>query len=164
MSPRDSAPHGAHGINLQICRGEFVFLTGASGAGKTTFLRLIFGALRPSSGQIVINGVDLSRIQRSELDLLRRKIGFIFQDFKLLPNKTVFSNVALALEVLGERRAMIRRKTHQVLRLVGLSHREEAFPLQLSGGEQQRVAIARAIVREPSFCWRMSRRAISIQP
>ncbi len=136
-------------INLQIRRGEFVFVTGPSGAGKTTLLRLIFGAERPSSGQILINGINLSRISRAKLDLLRRRIGFVFQDFKLLSKKTVFANVALALEVLGEPKAVIRRKTHQVLRLVGLADREQAFPPQLSGGEQQRVAIARAIVREP---------------
>ena len=124
-------------------------MTGPSGAGKTTLLRLIFGTEKPSSGHILINGVNLSRISRSKLDLLRRKMGFVFQDFKLLPRKTVFENVALALEVKGEGRKFVRKKTHQSLRLVGLAEKEKAYPLSLSGGEQQRVAIARAIVNDP---------------
>ncbi len=136
-------------LNLRIHRGDFVFVTGPSGAGKTTLLRLIFGADRPTSGHIIINGINLNRINRSKLDLLRRNIGFVFQDFKLLPKKTVFQNVALALEVTGERSAFIRKKTHQTLKLVGLADKEKAYPLQISGGEQQRVAIARAIVRDP---------------
>jgi len=104
---------------------------------------------RPTSGHIVIHGVNLSRVSRSKLDLLRRRIGFVFQDFKLLPKKSVFENVALALEVTGERTSMIRQKTRQTLKLVGLAGKEKAYPLQLSGGEQQRVAIARAIVKDP---------------
>lgn len=136
-------------LNLRIHKGEFVFVTGPSGAGKTTLLRLIFGGDKPTSGHIIINGINLNRINRSKLDLLRRNIGFVFQDFKLLPKKTVFQNVALALEVTGERPAFIRKKTHQTLRLVGLAAKEKAYPLQISGGEQQRVAIARAIVRDP---------------
>lgn len=136
-------------VNLRIREGEFVFVTGPSGAGKTTLLRLIFGAERPNSGHILISGINLNRISRPKLDLLRRKIGFVFQDFKLLPRKTVFENVALALAVSGKPRAFIRKKTHLTLRLVGLAEKENAYPLQLSGGEQQRVAIARAIVRDP---------------
>ncbi len=136
-------------INLRVHEGEFVFVTGPSGAGKTTLLRLIFGAERPAGGHILINGINLSRISRTRLDLLRRKIGFVFQDFKLLTNRTVFQNVSLALEVTGERRSFIRKKTRQALKLVGLVEKEKAFPLQLSGGEQQRVAIARAIVKDP---------------
>jgi len=136
-------------VDLRIREGEFVFVTGPSGAGKTTLLRLIFGAERPASGHILINGINLNRISRTKLDLLRRKIGFVFQDFKLLPRKTVFENVALALEVTGERRSFIRKKTHQALRLVGLAEKQTAYPLQISGGEQQRVAIARAIVKDP---------------
>ena len=136
-------------LNFRVRKGEFVFITGPSGAGKTTLLRLIFGAEKPTSGHMLINGINLNRIRRLKLDLLRRDIGFVFQDFKLLPRKTVFENVALALEVTGERPGFIRKKTHQTLRLVGLAEKEKAFPLQISGGEQQRVAIARAIVKGP---------------
>jgi cell division transport system ATP-binding protein len=136
-------------INLKIRKGEFSFITGPSGAGKTTLLRLIFGALKCNEGQILIDGINLNRIKRISLDLLRRRIGFVFQDFKLLNNKTVGQNVALALEVTGERPAIVRKKTHQILRAVGLSEKEQVYPLQLSGGEQQRVAIARAIINDP---------------
>jgi cell division transport system ATP-binding protein len=136
-------------INLNVRKGEFIFITGPSGAGKTTLLRLIFGADAPTSGQILINNINLTRVRGKNLDLLRRKIGFVFQDFKLLNNKTVYQNVALALEVTGERPSIIRKKTHQALKAVGLASKEKAFPLQLSGGEQQRVAIARAIINNP---------------
>lgn len=136
-------------INLRIRQGEFVFITGPSGAGKTTLLRLVFGAQRPSDGQILISGINLGRIRRAKLDLMRRKIGFVFQDFKLLPGKTVFQNVAIALEVTGERHSIIRKKTHQMLRAVGLSRKEALYPQELSGGEQQRIAIARAIINDP---------------
>lgn len=136
-------------INLKIDEGEFVFITGPSGAGKTTLLRMIFGEERPTSGNILINGVNLNRIKGSKLALLRRNIGFVFQDFKLLSKKTVFKNVSLALEVTGERYPFIRKKTHRTLKLVGLDHKEISYPLQLSGGEQQRVAIARAIIQSP---------------
>lgn len=136
-------------ISLRIRKGEYVFITGPSGAGKTTLLRLLFGAERPTEGQILVDRINLNRISRLNLDLLRRRIGFVFQDFKLLPRETVFQNVAIALEVLGERATLVRKKTHQTLRAVGLSKKEEAYPLQLSGGEQQRVAIARAVVNNP---------------
>ena len=136
-------------INLRIHQGEFVFVTGPSGAGKTTLLRLIFGSEKPASGHLLINSINLNRIRRQKLDLLRRKIGFVFQDFKLLPKKTVFENVAISLEVMGLRPRLIRKKTHQTLRLVGLAHKEKAYPPALSGGEQQRVAIARAVVKDP---------------
>jgi cell division transport system ATP-binding protein len=136
-------------INLRIRKGEFVFITGPSGAGKTTLLRLVFGAEQPTEGQILINGINLNKISSTKLDLLRRKIGFVFQDFKLLARKTVAQNVAIALEVTGERQGAIRKKTHQMLRAVGLETKEQSYPLQLSGGEQQRVAIARAMIGDP---------------
>ena len=136
-------------INLRIVKGEFVFVTGPSGAGKTTLLRLIFGAEKPETGSILINSVNLTRISRSNLGFLRRKIGFVFQDFKLLPQRTVFENVAIALEVTGGPTRWIREKTHQTLELVGLDDKEKVYPLSLSGGEQQRVSIARAIVKDP---------------
>jgi cell division transport system ATP-binding protein len=136
-------------VNMSIRQGEFVFITGPSGAGKTTLLRLIFGAQRPSDGSILISNINLSRIRQAKLDLMRRRIGFVFQDFKLLPGKTAYQNVALALEVIGERPSVIRKKTRQVLRAVGLSGKEGLHPQELSGGEQQRIAIARAIINEP---------------
>jgi cell division transport system ATP-binding protein len=138
-----------HDIGLRIRKGEFVFITGPSGAGKTTLLRHIFGTEKPTSGQILIDGINLTRISRNNLDQLRRKIGFVFQDFKLLNNKTIYQNVALGLEVTGERPAIIRKKVHQALRAVDLSKKEKAFPLEVSGGEQQRIAIARAIINDP---------------
>lgn len=136
-------------INLRIRRGDFVFITGPSGAGKTTLLRLMFGAEQPTEGQILVDGINLNRISRLKLDLLRRRIGFVFQDFKLLNRKTVFQNVALASEVIGERHTITKKKAHQILRAVGLSIKEQAYPLQLSGGEQQRVAIARSMINNP---------------
>lgn len=143
-------PHVAlDDINLRITKGEFVFVTGPSGAGKTTLLRLIFGAEKPERGYILINSTNLTRISRSKMDLLRRKVGFVFQDFKLLPRRTVFENVAIALEVIGEPTRWIREKTRQTLELVGLEDKEKVYPPSLSGGEQQRVAIARAIVKGP---------------
>jgi len=138
-------------INLTIRKGEFLYITGPSGAGKTTMLRLIFGDEKPTEGQILINKINLNRISRLKLDLLRRDIGFVFQDFKLLNSKTVFQNVALALEIIGEKPGQIRKRAHQALRSVGLAEKEKAFPLQLSGGEQQRVAIARALINNPMF-------------
>jgi len=136
-------------VSLRIRKGEFAFVTGPSGAGKTTLLRLLFGAEQPTEGQILINGINLNRISRRNLDLLRRSIGFVFQDFKLLNRRSVFDNVALASVVMGDRSAVTRKKTHQILRAVGLAAKEQAYPLQLSGGEQQRVAIARAMINNP---------------
>ncbi len=137
-------------VGLSIHKGEFVFLTGPSGAGKTTLLRLLFAAERPTAGRIVVNGRDLTRLPPRHVPALRREIGVVFQDFKLLPTRTVFDNVALPLEVAGMPARELRRKVAHVLRAVGLSHRMFARPPALSGGEQQRVAIARAIVGDPA--------------
>ena len=136
-------------ITLKVDQGEFVFITGPSGAGKSTLLRILFGAEQPTSGNVLVNSVNLNRISSKNLDLLRRRIGFVFQDFKLLNDRTVSDNVAIALLVAGERGSFVRKRTHQALKLVGLGGRENSFPRQLSGGEQQRVAIARAIVNHP---------------
>ncbi|MFO8088652.1 MAG: cell division ATP-binding protein FtsE [Desulfatiglandaceae bacterium] len=146
---RFGANSALNDVTLEIDQGEFVFITGPSGAGKSTLLRIIFGAEQPTSGQVLVNSVNFNRIRRQTLDLLRRKIGFVFQDFKLLNNRTVLDNVAVALLASGERGTFVRKRTRQALKLVGLSGKEKSFPRQLSGGEQQRVAIARAIVNKP---------------
>jgi cell division transport system ATP-binding protein len=136
-------------VSLSVRKGEFVFLTGSSGAGKTTLLRLLFAAERPTAGQILVNGRNLTRVPAREIPYLRREIGVVFQDFKLLPARTVFDNVALPLEVAGAPAREVRRKVALILRAVSLSHRMFARPPALSGGEQQRVAIARAVVNDP---------------
>jgi cell division transport system ATP-binding protein len=136
-------------VNLGIEAGEFVFLVGASGSGKSTMVRLILKELEPSSGTIVVNGVKLSGIADRYVPKHRRDIGCVFQDFKLLPNKTAAENVAYALEVTGQKRRTIRTKVPQILDLVGLSEKRGKYPDQLSGGEQQRVSIARAFVGQP---------------
>ena len=136
-------------LNLKIDKGEFVFLTGASGAGKSTLLRLLLLEERPTEGEVIVGGRNLSRLTRDETQAYRRTVGFVFQDFKLIPAKTVFENVSFVLRVLGQPIEQQRRATYQVLKWVGLQHRLNALPLELSGGEQQRVAIARALVNEP---------------
>jgi cell division transport system ATP-binding protein len=136
-------------LTLTVERGEFVFLTGPSGAGKSTLLRLLLLQDRPTEGIAIVNGRNLARMSCSEVQAYRRSVGFVFQDFKLIPGKTVFENVSFALRVLGTPIEQQRRRTYQVLKWVGLQHRLQAYPLELSGGEQQRVAIARALVNEP---------------
>jgi len=136
-------------VTLQIAKGEFVFLVGPSGAGKSTLLRLLLREELPTRGQIFIGGRSVARLKPREIPLLRRSIGMIFQDFRLLEDRTIYENVAFALEVLEYPREEIRRRVPALLELVGLAHRARALPSQLSGGEQQRVAIARAIANNP---------------
>ena len=136
-------------VSLQIYPGEFVFLVGHSGSGKSTLVRLIIRELRPSSGRIIIADEDLGSMRNWRVPYLRRNIGCVFQDFKLLPNKTVYENVAFALEVIGKNRSVVRTQVPEVLRLVGLADKMDNYPDQLSGGEQQRVSVARAMVNRP---------------
>jgi cell division transport system ATP-binding protein len=136
-------------ITLEVEKGEFVFLVGASGSGKSTFLRLILKEERPTSGAIHVAGKDLSHLSNWKVPALRRQIGTVFQDFRLLPNKNVRENVAFALEVIGKSRGVTRKVVPEVLDLVGLADKSERMPDELSGGEQQRVAIARAFVNRP---------------
>jgi cell division transport system ATP-binding protein len=138
-------------LTLNVDKGEFVFLTGPSGAGKSTLLRLLLCQEKPSEGEIFVNGHDLTKLSRGDIQEYRRGIGFIFQDFKLIPTRTVFENVAFVLEVLGVPSNQQRRRAHQVLKWVGLQHRINAYPRDLSGGEQQRIAIARALVNDPAL-------------
>jgi cell division transport system ATP-binding protein len=136
-------------LSLTIDKGEFAFLTGPSGSGKSTLLRLLLLEERPSEGRVIVGGRNLAELTRDEIQAYRRTVGFVFQDFKLIARKTVFENVSFALRVLGQPVEQQRRRTYQVLKWVGLQHRLNALPEELSGGEQQRVAIARALVNEP---------------
>lgn len=136
-------------VNLDIEKGEFVFLVGASGSGKTTFLRLLLREEKPDQGRILEAGRDISQLSKWRVPYLRRNIGCVFQDFRLLPNKTVFENVAFALEVIGRPRSTVESQVPQILELVGLADKAKNLPSELSGGEQQRVAVARAFVNRP---------------
>ncbi|MGE5579885.1 MAG: cell division ATP-binding protein FtsE [Bacillota bacterium] len=138
-------------VDLEIKKGEFVFIVGQSGAGKSTLIKLLYKEENPTSGQVLVGGKDLTKMRRREVPFLRRKIGVVFQDFKLLEDRTVAENVAFALLVTGYSGRDPAKSVSQVLSLVGLKERQNAYPSQLSGGEQQRVAIARALVRNPDL-------------
>jgi len=138
-------------LSLTVDKGEFLFLTGASGAGKSTLLRLLLREDLPSDGELTVLGRDLKTLRPSQVQAYRRSVGFVFQDFRLIPRLTVFQNVAFVMRVLGLPLVTQQRKTFQVLKWVGLQHRMNAYPEELSGGEQQRIAIARALVNEPQL-------------
>ena len=138
-------------ISLEIAKGEFVFLTGPSGAGKTTILKILFGWESFEKGQVLVQGINVGKLTHRNVYTLRRSMGVVFQDYKLLPNKTVFENVSFAQEVIGHDRKTIRFKTWEALKNVGLTPKKDAYPAYLSGGEQQRIAIARAMVNSPSI-------------
>jgi len=139
----------ANGINIQIEQGEFVYVVGASGAGKSTFIKMMYREELPTSGTIIVNGVDITKLKNRKVPLFRRNIGVVFQDFKLLPKLNVYENISFALEVIGESPRNIRRRVMEVLDMVNLRHKARMFPGELSGGEQQRVSIARSIVNSP---------------
>ena len=149
MKYRSGGTQAANHLSLDIDEGEFVFLVGPSGSGKTTIIKLLTGEVRADSGEIEVNGFDLRSIRRSRLHKLRRTLGVIFQDFRLIENKTVYENVAFAMHVVGAGNREIRERVPYVLKLVGLEGREKRLPQELSGGEQQRVAVARALVNSP---------------
>lgn len=138
-------------VNVDIKKGEFVFVVGPSGAGKSTFIKMLFREELPTEGKLLVNGHDVVEMERSEVPYLRRELGVIFQDYRLLPDKTVFENVAFAMQVIEAPRRTMQRSVNSVLDVVGLRDKYRSFPSQLSGGEQQRVAIARAIVNNPSI-------------
>jgi len=138
-------------FSMDITKGEFVFLTGSSGAGKTTILKILFGQERFEKGQVLVHGINVGNLTHKNIYTLRRFMGVVFQDYKLLPNKTVFENVAFAQEVIGRDRKTIQLKTWEALKSVGLTPKKDTYPVCLSGGEQQRIAIARAMVNEPSI-------------
>ena len=138
-------------ISLEITKGEFVFLTGPSGAGKTTILKILFGWESFEKGQVLVQGINVGKLTHRNVYTLRRSMGVVFQDYKLLPNKTVFENVSFAQEVIGHDRKTIRFKTWEALKNVGLTPKKDAYPAYLSGGEQQRIAIARAMVNSPAI-------------
>ena len=142
--------HALRGVSLQIEDGEFAFLVGPSGSGKSTIIKLITGELKPTSGTVHVNGYSLERIRKRELPYLRRTVGVVFQDFRLIDTKTVYENVAFAMRVIGAREEEIRERVPYVLELVGLETKSRRHPNELSGGEQQRLAIARALVNNPS--------------
>ncbi|MBF0227353.1 MAG: cell division ATP-binding protein FtsE [Desulfobacterales bacterium] len=148
---RYRAKNALSDVSLDIARNEMIFITGPSGAGKTTLMKLMYLGEKASEGQILIDGINLDRILHRKVPFLRRKFGIIFQDFKLITNKTVFENISLVLEASGQKRSFISKKVNSVLRIVGMEGRGSAYPISLSGGEQQKVAVARAIVGDPKI-------------
>ncbi len=138
-------------VSFFVERGEFVFIVGPSGSGKSTLIKLLMHEETPTDGQVIINNKDIGKLKRREIPYLRRSMGVVFQDFRLLSNKTVYENVAFAMDIIGASRKEIRRQVPTVLSLVGLSHKAKSYPGELSGGEQQRVALARALVNNPAF-------------
>ena len=141
----------ANGFNVHIKQGEFVYVVGPSGAGKSTFIKMMYREERPSKGDIVVNGINLAKMKNSRVPYLRRNVGVVFQDFKLLPSLTIYENIAFALEVIEEHPKQIKKRVMEVLDLVGLKHKARMLPNELSGGEQQRVSIARSIVNTPKL-------------
>ena len=138
-------------LNLKIKKGDFVFVIGGSGSGKSTFIKMLYREEKPTSGEIILGGINVAKLRNSKVYKLRRKLGIVFQDYRLLPKLTVYENVAFALEVIGAKKVEIRRRTLKAIELVGLKAKTRNYPDQLSGGEQQRVAIARAIVNNPKL-------------
>ena len=151
MKVYDNGAVALNNINVDIGKGEFVFLVGPSGAGKSTFIKMLFREILPTSGILTVNGRDVIRMARIEVPYLRRSLGVIFQDYRLLTDKTVYENIAFAMEVIEAPRRLMQRSVNSVLDIVGLRDKYKCFPTQLSGGEQQRVAIARAIVNNPAI-------------
>ncbi len=139
------------GVTLKIKKGEFVFVTGPSGAGKTTLIKIILGWEKIDRGQMLINGINMLKIKRSQLPFLRRNIGVVFQDFKLINSRTVYDNIAFPQKVIGTPYQEIKRNTWKILKNIGLSNKKDSYPLELSGGEQQRIAIARALINNPKI-------------
>lgn len=147
-------PNGTHAlndVNLTVNKGEFVFVVGSSGAGKSTFMKLLMREEKPSAGEIMVNGFKLNKLRHKDIPMLRRTMGIVFQDFRLIPNMNVFDNVAFSMHVVGASRQQIRKKVSHVLSVVGLSGKARSKPAELSGGEQQRVGLARALVNNPSL-------------
>ncbi len=147
----ETGTHALNGIDLHIDDGEFVFLVGQSGSGKSTLIKLLTGELRPTSGSVVVNGYQMESIKRSSIPYMRRTLGVIFQDFRLIENKTVYENVAFAMRVIGASNREIKKRVPYVLELVGLENKARRLPNELSGGELQRVAIARALINNPTM-------------
>ena len=147
----DNGTTALRGVTVSIEPGEFAYIVGPSGAGKSTFIRLLYREVKHDKGSLKVADFDLDKIKKRDIPMLRRNVGVVFQDYKLLPKKTVYENIAYAMQVIGERRRNIKKRVMEVLDLVGLKHKVRSFPNELSGGEQQRVAIARAVAKSPKI-------------